>query len=345
MSADDSQTAPPASAASSSAAAPSSAVPSWQWPESVWRGHVEAVRAGRGLLPERWPGGARAAVALSFDSDHETIPLRDGETSPGLLAQGEYGARKGAVRVLELLERYGVPATFFMPAVSALLHPEEARRYVDEGHEVGVHGWIHERNTLLAADDEKTLIRRALETLADLTGRTPTGIRTPSWDFSGSTLETVLELGFLYDSSLMADDEPYEVVAEGRPTGLVEIPVDWIRDDAPYFTMDRYGALRPYTRPRDVLEIWKDEFDAAYRDGGVFQLTLHPHVIGHRSRLVVLRELLDHIAGHRDVWFTTHDRLAATAREQLARPTPSEPTVPTTANPPTTSAPSTERPS
>ncbi|NLU74465.1 polysaccharide deacetylase [Streptomyces sp. HNM0575] len=313
---------PTAGTAAPETAPGTGAAPSWQWPEAVWRGHVEAVRAGRSLLPPRWPGGARVAVALSFDSDHETIPLRDGETSPGLLAQGEYGARKGAGRVLELLERFGAPATFFMPAVSALLHPDEARRYVQEGHEVGVHGWIHERNTLLGADDERTLIRRALETLTDITGRTPAGIRTPSWDFSDSTLETILELGFRYDSSLMADDEPYEVLAGGRATGLVEIPVDWIRDDAPYFTMDRFGALRPYTRPRDVLEIWKDEFDAAYRDGGVFQLTLHPHVIGHRSRLVVLRELLDHIGAHRDVWFATHDQLAGAARDRLNEPGP-----------------------
>ncbi|SCK27113.1 Predicted xylanase/chitin deacetylase [Streptomyces sp. WMMB 714] len=298
--------------------------PSWQWPESVWRGHASAVTAGRSLLPSRWPRGARAAVALSFDSDHETIPLRDGETSPGRLAQGEYGARVGAGRVLRLLERYGAPATFFMPAVSALLHPDEARRYVGEGHEIGVHGWIHERNTLLAADDERTLIGRAVETLTEITGSRPTGIRTPSWDFSDSTLQTILDLGFDYDSSLMADDEPYEVVAAGAPTGLVEIPVEWIRDDAPYFTMDRFNSVRPYTRPRDVLEIWKDEFDAAYRDGGVFQLTMHPHVIGHRSRLVILRELLDHIAAHGDVWFATHAQLAGIARDQLDRPTSPE---------------------
>ncbi|MEU8352236.1 hypothetical protein AB0C60_23155, partial [Streptomyces sp. NPDC048845] len=159
---------------------------------------------------------------------------------------------------------------------------------------------------------------------ASLTGTRPTGIRTPSWDFSDSTLETVLGLGFSYDSSLMADDEPYEVLARGTRTGLVEIPVDWIRDDAPYFTMDRYGSVRPHTRPRDVLEIWTDEFDAAYRDGGVFQLTLHPHVIGHRSRLVVLRELLDHISAHPGVWFTTHSGLADAARAQLRPDSPEE---------------------
>jgi peptidoglycan-N-acetylglucosamine deacetylase len=291
----------------------------WQWPEATWRRHVEAVRAGRRLVPSRWPGGARVAVAISFDSDHETIPLRDGETSPGRLAQGEYGARVGAGRVLELLAEHRVPATFFMPAVSALLHPGEAKDYASEPHEIGVHGWIHERNTLLAMEDERDLISRARESLAEITGVRPTGIRTPSWDFSDSTLDTIRELGFDYDSSLMADDEPYEIVANGSPTGLVEIPVDWIRDDAPYFTMDRYGSVRPHTRPRDVLEIWIDEFDAAYRAGGVFQLTMHPHVIGHRSRLVVLRELLDHIRAHSDVWFATHAELAGTARAEATR--------------------------
>ncbi|MEE4591078.1 polysaccharide deacetylase [Streptomyces sp. DSM 41524] len=290
---------------------------SWRWPEHTWRGHIDAVRAGRRLVPDRWPGGARVAVALSFDSDHETIPLRDGETSPGRLAQGEYGARAGAPRILDLLARHGVPATFFMPAVSALVHPEEARAYTGDGHELAVHGWIHERNTLLGREDEKELTARALDTLTTLTGRRPVGIRTPSWDFSDSTLDIMLELGFAYDSSLMADDEPYEIVTEGRPTGLVEIPVDWIRDDAPYFTMDRYGSVRPHSRPRDVREIWTDEFDAAYRDGGVFQLTLHPHVIGHRSRLVALRELLDHIAAHPGVWYATHAQLADVARGVL----------------------------
>ncbi|MEV4312550.1 polysaccharide deacetylase [Actinocrispum sp. NPDC049592] len=291
--------------------------PSWQWPDEVWRGHVEAVRAGRSLRPAAWPNGARAVVALSFDSDHETIPLRDGHISPGLLAAGEYGSRTAAPRILDLLARHDIPATFFMPAVSALLHPDEARGYVAAGHEIGVHGWIHERNTQLAAQDEKDLLRRALDTLTEITGTRPTGIRTPSWDFSETTLPAILELGFRYDSSLMADDDPYEVLANGKPTGLIELPVDWIRDDAPYFTMDRFGSSRPYTRPRDVLEVWVDEFDAAYREGGVFQLTMHPHVIGHRSRLVILRELIDHIVAHQDIWFATHAQLAEVAAEQL----------------------------
>lgn len=288
----------------------------WQWDEPTWRGHVDRVRAGRRLLPP-WPGGARVAVALSFDSDHETIPLRDGETSPGRLAQGEYGSRVAAPRILALLADLEIPASFFMPAVSALLHPQEVEAYAEAGHEVAVHGWIHERNMLLERADELDLTARAMETLEKLSGTRPVGIRTPSWDFSDSTLGIIEELGLAYDSSLMADDEPYELVADGRRTGVVELPVEWIRDDAPYFMMERYASLRPYMPPRSALEIWRDEFDAAYAEGGLFQLTLHPHIIGHRSRLVVLRSLLEHLHAHSGVWFATHAQVAEHVRSAI----------------------------
>ena len=305
----------------------------WQWDEPTWRRHVERVRAGRRLVPHPWPGGGSSgdggdggdggddenivAVTLSFDSDHETIPLRDGETRPGKLAQGEYGARVAAPKILRILADYGVPASFFMPAVSALLHPDEVEAYVAQGHEVAVHGWIHERNMQLDRADELDLTGRAMDTLEKLSGTRPVGIRTPSWDFSDNTLSIIEQLGFRYDSSLMADDEPYELLADGRETGVVELPVEWIRDDAPYFMMERYGSLRPYMTPRGALEIWRDEFDAAYAEGGVFQLTLHPHIIGHRSRLVVLRELLDHISAHSGVWFATHAQVAEVAHSQI----------------------------
>jgi peptidoglycan/xylan/chitin deacetylase (PgdA/CDA1 family) len=292
----------------------------WQWAEPTWRGHVERVRAGRPLLPARWPGDARVAVAISFDSDHETIPLRDGETSPGKLSQGEYGARVGAPRILRMLEELEVPASFFVPAVSALLHPEEIAAYVEQGHEVAVHGWIHERNMLLSHADELDLTGRAMDTLEKLAGHRPAGIRTPSWDFSDNTLAIIEELGFVYDSSLMADDEPYELLADGRRTGVVELPVEWIRDDAPYFMMERYASLRPYMPPRGALDIWRDEFDVAYAERGLFQLTLHPHIIGHRSRMVVLRALLEHIRAHSGIWFATHAQVADLVRAELDNP-------------------------
>jgi peptidoglycan/xylan/chitin deacetylase (PgdA/CDA1 family) len=114
----------------------------------------------------------------------------------------------------------------------------------------------------------------------------------------------------------MADDEPYELVERGQPTGIVELPVEWIRDDAVYFPMERYTALRPYTPPRGALGIWRDEFDRAYAEGGLFQLTMHPHVIGHRSRIVVLAELVEHIASHSGVWWATHAEIATYVRDQ-----------------------------
>jgi peptidoglycan/xylan/chitin deacetylase (PgdA/CDA1 family) len=278
----------------------------WEWPETVWRQQVDRVRAGRSLRPSSWPDGRRAAVALSFDADHETIPLRDGEFSPCQLSQGEYGSRVGVPRILNLLVAHNIPATFFVPAVSALLHPADIEAYVRGGHEVALHGWIHERNTALPEGVERDLAFRAADALERLTGTRPVGLRTPSWDFSPDTLAVIRELGLRYDSSLMADDDPYEVVADGEPTGLVEIPVEWIRDDAPFFPRD---PTRPSVPPRQVLTTWRDEFDAAYADGGLFQLTMHPHVIGHRSRFVALRQLVEYIAGH-NVWFASHADVA-----------------------------------
>ena len=114
----------------------------------------------------------------------------------------------------------------------------------------------------------------------------------------------------LYDSSMMADDDPYELVENGEATGMVELPVEWIRDDAVYFNMDRFAGLRPYTPPTAVLDVFKREFDGAYAEGGLFLLTLHPPIIGHRSRMQLIDELLDYIKSHEGVWFATHGEIA-----------------------------------
>lgn len=278
----------------------------WQWPETTWRGVVDKVRAGRSLRPPQWKDGARVAVALSFDSDHESGTLREGETSPGKLSQGQYGNRQGVPRILALLAKHGVPASFFVPAVIAQLYPDEQRRVVGAGHEVALHGWIHERNSALPEAAERDLARRAADALERITGRRPVGMRTPSWDMSASTVTIARELGLLYDSSLMADDDCYELLLDSQPTGVVELPVEWIRDDAVYFNMNRFAALRPYTPPSSVLEIFQREFDSAYAEGGLFQLTTHPHIIGHRSRMMILEELIQHIRAHTGIWFATH---------------------------------------
>lgn len=289
--------------------------PSWAWPESRWRAAVEKVRSGRRLLPESWPGGAKVAVALSFDFDNETLQLRNGDTSPARLSTGEYGSRAALPRVLALLERYEIPATFFIPGVAAKLYPEDVKRIAAGGHELGIHGWIHEWTASLEREDERMLMERSLATLEELSGRRPVGIRTGSWEYSPNTLELIAELGLLYDSSLMADDVPYEVLSEGRPTGVVELPVEWILDDYPYFGMDRFSSVRPYTPPDGVFEIWATEFDMAYEEGGMLLLTLHPHIIGHRSRIVMLERLIRHMRSRPGVWFATHEQVARHAKE------------------------------
>ena len=287
----------------------------WQWPEAHWRGIVDRVRAGRTLRPRLWPEGARCAVALSFDSDHETNELRDGGESPGKLSQGQYGNRQGVPRILEILTRHGVPATFFVPAVTALLYPDEQRRIVAEGHEIGIHGWIHERNSVLPLDAERDLMLRSADTLASITGVRPVGMRTPSWDFSPNTLALAREMGLIYDSSLMADVDCYELLENGEPTGVIELPVEWIRDDAVYFNMNRFSGLRPHTPPEAVFDIFRREFEAAWREGGLFQLTMHPHVIGYRSRIWILEELIGLMRSRPGVWFATHADVVRHAKQ------------------------------
>ncbi|HYB43000.1 MAG TPA: polysaccharide deacetylase [Candidatus Methylomirabilis sp.] len=278
----------------------------WQWPDEQWRRIVNRVRAGRAIRPREWPAGARCAVALSFDSDHETNELRDGGRSIGRLGWGQYGSRVGVPRILAVLARHGVKATFYVPAVSALLHPEEQRRIAADGHEIGIHGWIHELNSALPAEAERDLMKRSADALERIAGVRPVGLRTPSWDFSPHTLAIEKEMGLLYDSSLMADEDCYELLLDGEPTGVIELPVEWVRDDAVYFMMHRFQSLRPYTPPADVLDVFRRELDAAYEEGGIFQLTMHPHVIGYRSRIWILDEVIRHARAKPGVWFGTH---------------------------------------
>lgn len=293
---------------------PQSALEPWQWPDEHWRKLVNQVRAGRSYRPKQWPDEARCAVALSFDSDHDTNELRDGGKSIGRMSWGQYGNRVGVPRILDLLNRHDVKATFYVPAVAALLYPEEQRRVVAEGHEIGIHGWIHELNSVLPYEAERDLMMRATDTLEKIIGKRPVGMRTPSWDFSPNTLRIESELGLLYDSSLMADEDCYELLLDGTPTGIVELPVEWVRDDAVYFMMHRFQSLRPYTPPTGVFDVFKREFDAAYAAGGIFQLTCHPHVIGYRSRIWIIEELIRHIKSHSGVWFGTHADVASWAK-------------------------------
>jgi peptidoglycan/xylan/chitin deacetylase (PgdA/CDA1 family) len=290
----------------------------WDWSLDDVKATVGKVRAGQDLTPESWPNGAKVAVALSFDFDAETNALRDMTLSPGLFSQGEYAARVAIPRILALLDEYDISASFFVPAVTVLLHQDVMKAIVAKGrHEIGMHGWIHERNSLLSEEEERVLMQKSFDTLKEWTGRAPVGIRTPSWDFSLSTLNLIKELGLLYDSSLMADDRPYELLEDGKPSGIVELPVEWLLDDYPYFGFSRYSSIRPQIKPMDVLAICAAEFEKACEEGTLFVLTMHPKYIGHRSRIVMLENLIQYMQSHENVWFATHEDIARYVKEGL----------------------------
>jgi peptidoglycan/xylan/chitin deacetylase (PgdA/CDA1 family) len=283
--------------------------------ETEWRPLVERVRAGRALRPDAWPGGARFGVALSFDCDHECFELGAGGAAVGRLAWGEFGRRVGVPRVLDVLRRHGVPASFYVPAACVRLDPDEPRRIAADGHEVGMHGWLHENNSRLDAATERDLMLRARDVLARALGADPVGFRSANWDLSPHTIPLVKELGLEYDSSLMADDSCYELLVDGVPTGIVEVPVEWLRDDAVYLLFNREPATRPWTTPDEVYSIFRRELEGAAREGGLFQLVMHPFVIGYRSRVWILERLIEDAKALGGAWFGTHADVARWVRE------------------------------
>jgi peptidoglycan/xylan/chitin deacetylase (PgdA/CDA1 family) len=287
--------------------------PPWEMPEEELKERAFQVSAGKSLQPDKWPGGARVAVLLSFDVDGQTWELMSGET-PRIadLSQGEYGTRVGLKRIVHLLDEHEIPASFFVPVVTMMLRPEIINLIKAPGrHELGVHGWIHEHVTDLPEGEEKKLLKRMVDYFEEHVGIRPVGYRAPGYDVGPNTISLLEELGFLYDSSLMADDRPYEVNVKGEPKGLVELPVEWMLDDAT--VVDPRGDN--YSPPREALQVFIDEFDRAYEEGTMFLLTMHPRVIGHRSRIIILEGLIEHIESKKDIWFATHQQAAEYVKE------------------------------
>ncbi len=266
----------------------------WQWAEAQWRKLVGQVRAGKPYRPKAWKDGARCAIALSFDSDHETNELRDGGKSIGRMSWGQFGARVGVPRIRRLLARHGVKATFYVPAVAALLYPEEQRGLVAEGHEIGIHGWIHELNSVLPYEAERDLMLRSADTLEKITGRRSVGMRTPSWDFSPNTLAhregdgAVLRLLVDGRRGLLRAHAARRGHGHRRAAGRMGARRRGLFLHAPLLLAP---ALHAADRRAGDLP---PRLDAAWEDGGVFQLTMHPHIIGQRSRIWIVEELIRH---------------------------------------------------
>jgi peptidoglycan/xylan/chitin deacetylase (PgdA/CDA1 family) len=285
--------------------------PGRKWTDAQLREASGRVRAGRVLTPKAWPNGARVAVALTFNVGNSANQLARGDTAVVAMTGGEFGAAQGLPRVLDLLDRHEVPATFFVAGVADLVDPQMVPEIVRrKRHEIGVLGWSDENLTALDdAAEESRLLTRAIERLTASAGRKPVGARGPSGTVSLHTMGLLKKAGILYESSLQARDEPYELLLEGRPGGIVELPNNVYRNDMRFLTSGRTGpGLLP--SPELIFETFRDDFNVAYREGTLFVLTLHPHVVGMRSRIIYLDRLVQHIKAQPGVWFATGEQIA-----------------------------------
>lgn len=256
-----------------------------------------------------WPGQATCAASFTFDFDAEEVWIGEdpeNATRPGVLSQGTYGAKVGVPAILELLARHRVLATFFVPGRVAERHPDRVRQIVAEGHELAHHGHTHRAVTSLDAAEEELELRRGLDVLRTFTTGI-SGYRSPSWELTARTLELVAECGLSYTSNLMDDIRPYR-----HPnTGIIELPVSWVLDDAAHFWFDGASWSRKIATNEEVRSIWMAEFDGIRAMGGAWVLTAHPQIIGRPGRLRLLDEMLGHVTSQDDVWVATAREVAS----------------------------------
>jgi peptidoglycan/xylan/chitin deacetylase (PgdA/CDA1 family) len=260
----------------------------------------------------------RLSVCLSFDFDAMSSWIGSFQTrSLPAISRGEFGAH-AVPRILEMLRRRDVTATFFIPGHTALAFPNVVRAIHADGHEIGHHGWVHENPAELDLAEERVVLEKGFAALDKVVGVVPRGYRSPGADFSENTADLLREYGFRYDSSCSASDfTPYylrkndrfsltEPYVFGELTDLVELPFFWTMDDFPHFEFVA-GFSTAQSTPTHVRELWQGEFDYAYDNapGGVYDLCMHPQAIGRGSRLTMLEELIVHMQSREDVAFET----------------------------------------
>ncbi len=253
---------------------------------------------------------SKVDVLLTFDVDGETLWLsRDkvNPVGPVMLSQGAFGPKVAVPRILKLLRNFDIQSSFFVPGWIAEHYGSMCDSILKDGHEIGHHGYLHEWPNKTQGDEERESFRLGFEHLERVTGLRPMGYRSPRWEFSSETLDLLIENGFLYSSNMMDLETPYEHVVENRRTGLIELPVSWILDDAAFFMFGLTTSGYVIQNPRQVLEIWIDEFDGLYNEGNgkIFVLTMHPQIIGKCSRMMILEKLIEHIKSKPGVRFMT----------------------------------------
>ena len=277
----------------------------------------------------------RAIVCLTFDFDAMSGWIARGMTSPGPISRGEFGPHVGAPRILELLARHGIRSSWYIPGHTLETYPDACRRVAEAGHEIGHHGWTHRPPATLSRDEEEEELVRANEAIRALTGRGARGYRSPSWDLSPHSVDLLLGHGFLYDSSMMADDYiPYrvrkgDVIALERPavfgaeTRLIEMPISWTLDDYPHFEFLRTPTwvLPGNMNANGVLQNWIDDFLYLERhlEWGVITYTFHPFVIGRGHRMIALEKLIERLEQENAVFMTLEDAAAEYAGRMQGR--------------------------
>lgn len=266
-------------------------------------------------------------VLLTFDVDFQYLWIGQFKNIQlSNLSRGEFGAKVGLPRILDLLDRENVKATFFVPGKVAELYPELIKELHRKGHEVGVHGYAHERWNELNYDEEKAILIKSKQILETLLDTEIVGFRSPAWNLNEHSVDLLLELGFKYDSSLMAGDfHPYYLrtgdriteqldIKFGEETELLEFPVAWELDDFPYFTFT--GRTMGLSSPDFVLERWIEEVDfASQLESSVVTYTMHPQVIGRGPRIKMLENLINYIKKENRATFSTMSQCLANQKE------------------------------
>lgn len=270
--------------------------------------------------PFPWPQGKRCAVCISFDVDAESlVHLVHGEEADNKVmtrSEARYDAEVATPRVLAVFRNHGIRQTFFVPAWCLEHYEGLAKGILADGHEIGHHGYLHENPNRLTDEEDRAWFRRAVRSIANVTGRRPAGFRAPSYAYSRNSAELMLEAGMIYDASLMGHDIPYVLQ---HPRGrLIELPSQRALDDWTHFVLSRdYNWMLPIAPPAQAFALYRAEFDAAWRHGGLWVAVWHPFATGRLSRCEAMDELIDHMKSRGEVWFATLEEIALHAQRML----------------------------
>lgn len=267
------------------------------------------------IAPQGFP------VAITFDLDAETMwtggkPER--AEMPITMSQGRYGPKIAMGRILDLLDREGIKATFFTPGAVVEDHPAVIEDMLKRGHELAHHSHTHPWLPKLSEAEEREEMEKGIAAIKAASGKAPVGYRSPHGEFGPATMNLIHEYGFGYSSNFFDDDSPYLHAKDGKATKLVELPYAWSLDDAPYFLFSAHHFGRVVQTPDAVLEVWKAEFDGLYAEDRMFMLVMHPQIIGRPSRMKMLERLIAYIRKHPNLWFARCDEIADTMRPRLA---------------------------